>query len=359
MMSGPERNRMPPLGWGLLFLVGLGGWLFFLLGGEALRAWRALLINFLFFTPLAAGLVVWSAIVLAARGRWHGPLERLNLSGCAFALPSLIILAALGIGSPFWFPWYGVELPQGLWLDAAFLFGRDFAALAIFWATAFWYRSRRERGGGGWSAPVLVLVYCLVFTLLGFDLIMALDPQWYSALFGGYFFISGLYIAVAAWTVLAVFKASPDAEKLHDLGKLILAFSILTTYMMFSQLLPIWYENLPHETRFLLPRMHFQPWTAISAVLLATVWLGPLVLLLTVRAKRSRAYLGAVALMVLAGMWLERYWLVAPSFEEALPLGLAELSMAAAMAGVVGLSLGFHLAKVSPSSFFSYGRGEK
>ena len=46
----------------------------------------------------------------------------------------------------------------------------------------------------------------------------------------------------------------PDADRRHDLGKLIVAFSLLTTYMMFSQLIVIWYENLPDEVRFVIPR---------------------------------------------------------------------------------------------------------
>ena len=84
---------------------------------------------------------------------------------------------------------------------------------------------------------------------------MALDPHWYSLLFGGYFFISGMYIAVAAWVAPSATvddRSTPD--HLHDLGKLVVAFSLLTTYMMYSQLLPIWYENLPEEIRFLVPR---------------------------------------------------------------------------------------------------------
>ena len=113
----------------------------------------------------------------------------------------------------------------------------------------------------------------------------------------------------------------------------------MTTYLMYSHLLPMWYENLPDEVRFLVPRMNFQPWLAISYGLLGTVYLGPLVLLLTERSKRNRWSLGAISLLVLAGMWVERWWLVTPTFDPAARFGLVELSMAAAFIGMLGIGL--------------------
>ena len=118
-----------------------------------------------------------------------------------------------------------------------------------------------------------------------------------AALFGGYFFISGLYIAVGGVDVLSALPSGARRRTaLHDLGKLIVAFSLLTTYMMYSQLLPIWYENLPHEVRFVAAAPAASGhWRWVSVALLAVVYLGPLVLLLTRWAKRTAWSLGAVA----------------------------------------------------------------
>jgi hypothetical protein len=326
--------------WLLLALGGCLGWLVLLLqGGDPGRAWRSLLINFLFFSSLSGGLVVWPAVVRTCNGQWHQELERLAAAGVAFSIPSLVALIVLWIGSPGWAPWYQVRLHQGLWLDNSFLFGRDLAALLLFWGLAFSYLRQRTRGEGRICGVILVLVYCLVFSLLGFDLVMALDPHWYSNLVGGYFFISGLYIAISAWALLATRHSQASEDQLHDLGKLMVAFSLMTTYLMFAHLLPFWYENLPHEIRFLVPRMNFQPWRSVSYLLLCIVYFGPLVLLLTERAKRSRLRLGSIALLVLVGMWIERWWLVAPTFDPAIRLGLSELSLAAAFLGFLGFGM--------------------
>ncbi len=158
---------------------------------------------------------------------------------------------------------------------------------------------------------------------------MALDPHWFSSLFGGYFFISGLYIAMAGWVAVSA-ASGDDACPLSDLGKLLLAMSMLTTYMMFSQLLPIWYENLPHEVRFLIPRMELARWGLVSILLLATIYLGPLALLLSRRVKRSGRAMGAIAALILAGMWIERWWLVTPTAGGPITVGWQEMSIVVA-----------------------------
>ncbi len=162
---------------------------------------------------------------------------------------------------------------------------------------------------------------------------MGLDPHWYSLVFGIYFFISGLYIAAAAWaftTALADPQATPDQR--DDQAKLMITFCLLTTYMMYAQLLPIWYENMPKETRELMPRLNWvTDWPAISIVLLAVFYLGPLVLFLPRRGKRSRPYVAVVAGLVLTAMWLERWWLVMPSLYQPLAFTAAEITGVAAL----------------------------
>jgi hypothetical protein len=341
-MSIPEapfkRSPAKTALWALLLLGGLAAWLYMLsAGGDAGRAWRALLINFLYFTPLAAGMVTWSAVVLISHGRWDRPIERISMAGIALAAPTVITLAALWACGGQWAPWYGKDLPQGIWLNPAFVFSRDMAALVIFWLFAAWFIKRRLQGRAAYLGAGFVVVYCLVFSMIGFDLVMSLNPRWHSALFGGYFFISGMYIAVCAWTFITTFKPDADRDRLHDLGKLMVAFCMLTTYMMFSQLIVIWYENLPNEIPFLVPKMNYQPWKTISFTLLGVIYLGPIVYLLTVWAKRNPYYLRTAAALILTAMWVERWWLVAPVFERHAVFGITEIAPAAIFIGLFGL----------------------
>lgn len=330
----PAARRM---GWGVLAVAGIAAWAFSFGLHDHVRVWRALLVNFLFFVSLAGGLFCWSAIMTASRATWLGRLERIPLSAYGFAIPSVVLLALLWFGASSWAPWAQSEYHQGVWLHPWFLFGRNGVALILFWWCARRYLSRRGAGSGYAPAAVVILVYCLTFSLLGFDLVMALDPAWYSSLFGGYFFISGLFIGAAAWTFLAVCGGQARSSQLQDLGNLTMAFSILTTAMLFGQLLTIWYENMPAETSYLVPRMNFPPWKGVSLALLALVYLGPLVMLLTRWSKRTRWFLGAVTMVILSAMWIERLWLVTPTFRHGLHLGLPELSLLAGFTGLCGV----------------------
>jgi hypothetical protein len=335
--AGIPRRLMIALA--ALCALGVAAWAAWGLLVDGPRAGRALLISFAYLTPMCAGMVVWSAVVLLARGRWMGELERYALAGAGHVPVGALALAGLAATAPAWAPWMHHHPHQGAWLSWGAVFARDGAAMLVLWAMMVVYFFRRQAPG----APLrlggaLVLVYCVAISLVAFDLVMSLDPHWYSTLFGGYMFISGMYMAVAAWTLLAVvLRPDISRNRMADLGKLLVAFSLLTTYMMYSQLLPIWYENLPHEVRFVLPRLNVSQWPIVSVALLATIYLGPLVLLLARWVKRTRATLGAVAALVLAGMWVERWWLIAPTPAEgpgavpAMLLGVPELALAAGL----------------------------
>jgi len=153
---------------------------------------------------------------------------------------------------------------------------------------------------------------------------------------------------VTAWAVLALVVPggkSPGTgrEQLGDLSKLILTFSLLTAYMMFSQLLVMWYENLPADARFIVPRLRFEEYGGVSLALLSIVYLGPLVLLLWRRAKRNRLWLGGVSGLLLGGLWLERWWLVTPTVKGPVAFGLTELSVTLAFVSALVLGiLSFH-----------------
>ncbi len=337
--AGDDRTRPRPAAWGLLAALGLAGWIV-ALAYEPPRAWQALLVNFNFFTPLAAGLVTFSAAVVLTNGRWMGELERLAVAGVAFAVPSLLALGGLWAGSSQWAPWLKERpLVWPAWVDNTPLFVRDFCALAIFWLVAALYVRRRLLGRPTRTAAVVVFVYIVVFTLLGVDLVMTLNVTWFSALWGGYFLITGVYVALVLLAIKAALSGSAPSNRLRDLGKLVVTFSLLAAYFMFCQLITIWYENLPHETSYLAPRMNSPPWKWVSYALLASIYLGPLVLLLPRRAKTTRWWLAAVCLLLGAGLWVERWWEVQPAFQAEMKFSLAQASALALMLGLAGLTM--------------------
>ena len=101
------------------------------------------------------------------------------------------------------------------------------------------------------------LSLAVTFTLASVDWVMSLEPLWYSTIFGIYNFAGLFQSGLAALILVALWleRRGPlrdvlNDEHLHDLGKLLFAFSVFWVYIWFSQYMLIWYTNIPEETTY-------------------------------------------------------------------------------------------------------------
>src|SRR5260370_1506944 len=129
-------------------------------------------------------------------------------------------------------------------------------------------------------SAVLLVLYMIVLSLWGFDLLMSLDPRWYSGLFGGYYVVTSMYPGFGLVTYLTIRSnerglthVAPTA--IQDVAKLTFALSVFWMYFFFSQYLVIWYGNVPVETRFIARRFFSQPWGGIAWAIFIIGWLIP------------------------------------------------------------------------------------
>jgi hypothetical protein len=97
---------------------------------------------------------------------------------------------------------------------------------------------------------------------------VALDPHWYSTIFGVYIFAGSTVAILSVLSLLAIFTSGTgkkghrgplagvvNAEHLHDLGKLLFGFVVFWAYIGFSQYMLICYGNIPEETVWYAHRM--------------------------------------------------------------------------------------------------------
>ena len=177
---------------------------------------------------------------------------------------------------------------------------------------------------------------------------MSLSPHWYSTLFGMYFFTGAFYSSLAFLFLLTLLFFKPfdlgnfvGEKQFHDLGKLLLGFCLVTGDFFFSQFLVIWYGNLPEETRFVITRVNSAPWKPLAWTVLSLGFALPFIALLSRKAKMRRGVMLVVSIIILIGMWLERFLLVAPSLWKGqdLPLGFSEFFISLGFLGLMSLSL--------------------
>jgi Ni/Fe-hydrogenase subunit HybB-like protein len=376
--------RVPRLDVPLAICVLLGMVGFVLALRDGMRAWQTYWVNFLFWAGIAQAGVVLAALVHLTQGRWGGALVRLGLLQAAFLPLTMILYVGIALIAPHLLPWVATPVPEkAWWLNLmSFLLRDGIASLALVlasaafayfvlrpdagalaqtgptpypvWLTRHWRGEEAERERSrralAWLAPLLILLYCVVYTLVGFDMIMTLDPHWYSTLFGAYYFITTMYLGIAALAILGALvrrrlrlEEQLDSPRFHDLGKLLFAFCFLSGDFFWSQYLVIWYGDLPEEISFILQRTQCQPWLALSLIVLFGGFVIPFTILLNRRIKQIPAALAVVALLVLVVGFGERILLIVPSLhpesDYRFPFGIPEIFITVGFGGLYGLSL--------------------
>ena len=236
------------------------------------------------------------------------------------------------------------------YLNRPFFLVRYLVYFAVWWALSSYYWNgsvrqdhdrdpRHSRGMTRWAA-VGIIAYFLTLTFAGFDLVMSLDPHFFSTIFGVYLFAGGV-LAFFAVTILAYqllriaghLRRSVTVEHYHDLGKFLFAFVFFWGYIAFSQFMLIWYANIPETTYWFGLRgattvsenqyfgtwpddpnksAGFGWWTVITMTLLFGHLLIPFAALLSRHVKRNLTLLGFWAGWLLVMHYVDLYWLIMP-----------------------------------------------
>jgi hypothetical protein len=201
--------------------------------------------------------------------------------------------------------------------------------------------TRKMAGLSSWGLVLLALTS----TYAAFDWLMSLDYRWYTTMYGVYFWAGSIVSSLAALTLTVVvlraagwLRRTITAEHLHDLGKLLFAFTIFWAYIAFSQYLLIWYANLTEETSWYLYRLQ-GGWRSVTIALMLGHFVVPFVVLLRRDAKRSPLVLGFVTVWLLAFHYLDLYWQVMPTLHPEASLHWLDIVWLFAFVGVVMLGL--------------------
>ena len=341
-------------------------------GGEAGRVWQSYHFNFMFWTGLAQGLVVFAATQKLAKGHWSGLLIRFAEAAVGFLATALVLYVGLFLGRSHIFTWLHEPRPDvGAWLTDKFFFPRNGLILAaLAWLSWRFVRhdmapDRSELADGhpaerlagrdqiAREAAWLIVGYAFGYSLLAFDLIMSLAHKWVSNLFGAFYFMGSFLAALMALAVLTIalrrrmrLEQLVSEKQLHDLGKLCFGFTVFWAYLMWSQYLVIWYGNLPEETYFIFYRL-IGPWRPVGVWVFLLVFVIPFIGLLGVKPKRYPPTFLAFALISLVGIWLERYLEVVPSINGGAgpAIGVPEIGVTLFFGGLFLLSMGLFAAR--------------
>jgi hypothetical protein len=302
------------------------------------RFFQSYLFAFLFWAGFAVGGLGILLLNNVVGGKWGVTIRRYN-EACARTMPLIavfFVVILLGVKDIYgWATPANVAANEFLKHRQAYLNFWGFTLrtvvnfaiwLFFIWRLNKWTDEQDHTGDPQikeklrkFSAPAL-LIFVLSVTVAYIDWILSVDNQFYSTVFGGMVLIANVQ-ATFAMSILALiltstenrFDSRVNAPILHDLGKLLFAFTIFWTYLSASQLIIIWPANLPQEITWYLDRTDGF-WKALATFVGLTMFAIPFLALLSQDRKKDPRRLIRVTVWVLVVNAIYFFWLVEPTF---------------------------------------------
>jgi molybdopterin-containing oxidoreductase family membrane subunit len=342
----------------LCFVLGLTWQVALGLGTTGLRTpqyWALYITDFVFWIGIGHAGTLISAILFLFRARWRTSIFRAAEAMTIFAVMTAGLFPLIHVGR-LWFVYFLFPYPnqRGLWPNfkspllwdvfavstylsistVFFIVGlipdiaalrdvstgwrrRIYAMLALGWegADSQWRHYRRAYGLLAALATPLVLS---VHSVVSWDFAMALVPGWHSTLFAPFFVDGAIFSGFAMVLILVLpmrhffrLHAYIQDRHLDAMGKLILVTGLVLTYFYVCEAFTSWYSGDVFERASLF-------WKVTKSYAWA-LWLmyfcnciSPLILF-SGRARRSPVVLYVVSVLVLIGMWFERFNIIVPS----------------------------------------------
>jgi Ni/Fe-hydrogenase subunit HybB-like protein len=338
----------------LLFWKGVGVW-----GIRMPVMWGWAITNFVWWIGIGHAGTLISAILLLLNQSWRNSINRFAEAMTLFAVMCAGMFPLLHMGRPWLFYWM-FPYPNPMNVEPNFrspLVWDVFAVSTYFTVSLlFWFvglipdlgtlRDRAKHlvtkyiygilsmGWRGsvrhWSvyetcslllAGVATPLVLSVHTVVSFDFTIAIVPGWHSTFFPPYFVAGAIYSGFAMVLALAIplrsfyrLEGLITDRHLENSAKLMLATGLIVAYAYIMETFMAWYSGSVYEQQAFWNRMtgpySAQYWFLISCNVVAPN-------LLWIRKFRTTPVLLFISsIIVLIGMWLERFMIIVSSLAQ-------------------------------------------
>ncbi len=339
-----------------LLVYGVGIW-----GIDIPVAWGFAITSFVWWIGIGHAGTLISAILLLMHQKWRTSINRLAEAMTIFAVMCAGLFPLLHMGRP-WFFYFLLPYPNtmGLWPQFRSALVWDVFAVSTYFLVSliFWYvgmipdlGTLRDRATGrlarlsygflamGWrnsarhwqryemaylllgglATPLVISVHSVVSS----DFAITNLPGWHETVFPPYFVAGAIFSGFAMVLLLAIplrklygLEDFITVNHLNVMGKILIATSLITSYGYFSEQFMAWYGGEDAEQYLYCNRLvGFGQYAVISwltftcnTIVPQVLWIRPL--------RRSPLALSLVSVVVLIGMWLERYMIITTSLHR-------------------------------------------
>ena len=345
-------------GIGHLVTTGIGVW-----GNNIPVAWAFDITNYVWWIAIGMAGTFISAALYLARQDWRASLSRYAEAMTVFAVSISGLFPILHLGRPWFFYWLAPYPDRmGVWPQWRSSLLWDFFAIIAYLLVSilYWYvgllpdlATLRDRARSrarqvlygllalGWRGEArhwqrfetlsLMLAGIAVPLVFSVHSMVALDfsegslPGWHSSIFPPFFVAGALFSGFAMVLVLGIplrrffdLHAYIGMVHLDNLAKMLLAAGLVVDYSYLVEVFDAFYSQDPYDiaetmNKFVGPYAWVY-WTTIICNVLAILPLW------SPRVRRRPRVLFAIGVLVLVGMWCERFLLIVNSlFHDYLP----------------------------------------
>ena len=338
----------------LLLARGVGIW-----GLQVPVAWAFDITNFVWWIGIGHAGTLISAILLLLNQTWRNSINRFAEAMTLFAVACAGLFPLLHMGRPWLFYWL-MPYPNTMQLLPQFRSPLvwDVFAVSTYGTVSllFWYlgllpdlgtlRDRTTNRFGralygffalGWrgsarhwnvyeTASLLLAglatpLVLSVHTVVSFDFTISIVPGWHSTFFPPYFVAGAIYSGFAMVLVLAIplrlvygLQGLITQRHLDNAAKIMLATGLVVAYAYIMETFFGWYSASVYESSIMWQRMTgpYAPayWALIfcNVVVLQALWFK--------KVRSSNLLLFLISIVVLVGMWLERFVIIVSSLSQ-------------------------------------------
>ena len=293
------------------------------------------LVSFSFFSSIALASLFFVMLQHLTRSEWSAVLRRIPEAMSNLWIWGLFIIPIF-FGMHSLYHWTHADavaedpVLQGKvpYLNTPFFIVRQFIYFGLwsFLGYRMYRKSVEMDETGDWGLQTLLrrtsgpglFFFAITLAFASFDWLMALDPHWYSTIFGVYYFamsFQGLFatlilIIMYLWKK-GILTNTIQKGHIYDLGVQMFGFTVFYAYIAFSQFLLIYYANIPEETLWFLERLN-GGYEYLAYFYMFGRFVIPFVVLLSKRAKSNYKIVTSISVLILVSHLVELYWIVMP-----------------------------------------------
>lgn len=307
------------------------------------RPWSAMYVSALFFLLLSLGVMAFMAIQYVGQAGWSVVLLRVMEAISSYMIVGgiivFLILAAGGFHLHHIFHWMDASLVDPTsanydpiiegksgYLNVPFFLIRALIYL-VGWIVSYKliakYSTEQETSSNytpynkAFKISAIFMVFFGVTSSTGaWDLVMSVDPHWFSTLFGWYVFSSYFVSAIAMIALVTIYLKSQgylefvNPSHIHDLGKFMFGFSIFWTYLWFSQFMLYWYADIPEEVTYYLAR--FADYKVPFWIMVGINFAFPVLVLMDANKKKLPFTMIITGVVIIIGHFLDFFVMIMP-----------------------------------------------